>query len=784
MWIKIAGILLRNRVAFIVGVLLITVFMGFQIPKVEMSYEYSNLLPATDSAYLDYLDFHEKFGQEGNVMVFAIQDKDFYQLDKMNDWISMCDSLKTLHGIVALVDITHSFNLHKDTLNKKFDIQPIFPNHIKDQRELDSLVNIIENLPFYDGTLFNKKKDIYGMMVSVSADVMNSPARVGLVKDILEITEHFSEKHNLQMHYSGLPYIRVVNAENIKGEMYMFIILSLLITTFILYLFFRSFRIIGFCLLIVLICVSWTVGVMAMLGIKITLLTAMLPPLLIVICIPNLVFMINKFHAEYDRHGNKIKALQRMIQKIGNASFLSNLTTAAGFATFIVTSSQILVEFGITASIGITFVYLVCLVMIPCGFSFMPEPDSKQIKHLHNKTVTGTLERVTQLILNRRNVVYGVAISVVILGIIGLTLMKSTGYMVDDLKETDPIRQDLSFFEENFDGLMPLEVTVDFGKPKQVLNLPNLQKLDKLSEELSKDEDISKPISLIEVIKFANQAFYNGKPSYYKLPTNMTKNFILKYASQSTGKIGGQANSFVDSTLQRVRLSFRVKDIGTKKMQEKEDKLYNIVEQYFPNDRYTVKVTGSSIIFFKGTQYLVFNLFTSLALAIVLIAFFMAWMFKSKRMVLVALIPNIIPQIITAAIMGYFGIPIKASTILVFSIAFGISVDGTIHYLAKYRQELQGTNWSIRSSTVLALQETGQSMIYNAIILFFGFGIFALSDFGGTVALGILVSITLLAAMLSNLILLPSLLLTLDKHTTNKTFQNPKILSEEENKKD
>ena len=784
MWIKIAGILLRNRVAFIVGVLLITVFMGFQIPKVEMSYEYSNLLPATDSAYLDYLDFHEKFGQEGNVMVFAIQDKDFYQLDKMNDWISMCDSLKALHGIVALVDITHSFNLHKDTLNKKFDIQPIFPNHIKDQRELDSLVNIIENLPFYDGTLFNKKKDIYGMMVSVSADVMNSPARVGLVKDILEITEHFSEKHNLQMHYSGLPYIRVVNAENIKGEMYMFIILSLLITTFILYLFFRSFRIIGFCLLIVLICVSWTVGVMAMLGIKITLLTAMLPPLLIVICIPNLVFMINKFHAEYDRHGNKIKALQRMIQKIGNASFLSNLTTAAGFATFIVTSSQILVEFGITASIGITFVYLVCLVMIPCGFSFMPEPDSKQIKHLHNKTVTGTLERVTQLILNRRNVVYGVAISVVILGIIGLTLMKSTGYMVDDLKETDPIRQDLSFFEENFDGLMPLEVTVDFGKPKQVLNLPNLQKLDKLSEELSKDEDISKPISLIEVIKFANQAFYNGKPSYYKLPTNMTKNFILKYASQSTGEIGGQANSFVDSTLQRVRLSFRVKDIGTKKMQEKEDKLYNIVEQYFPNDRYTVKVTGSSIIFFKGTQYLVFNLFTSLALAIVLIAFFMAWMFKSKRMVLVALIPNIIPQIITAAIMGYFGIPIKASTILVFSIAFGISVDGTIHYLAKYRQELQGTNWSIRSSTVLALQETGQSMIYNAIILFFGFGIFALSDFGGTVALGILVSITLLAAMLSNLILLPSLLLTLDKHTTNKTFQNPKILSEEENKKD
>lgn len=773
MWIKIAGVLLRNRIAFIIGILLITIFLGFQIRKVEMSYEYANLLPATDSAFLDYLDFHEKFGQEGNVMVFAIQDSDFYQLDKLNDWIRMCDSLKALHGIVALVDITHSFNLVKDTVQRKFDIRPIFPKHIQNGEEMDSLVHIIENLPFYDGMLFNKTKDIYGMMVSVSADVMNSPTRVGLVKKVVEITENFTGKHQLQMHYSGLPYIRVVNAENIKKEMYMFIVLSLLISTFILYLFFRSFRIIGFCLLIVLICVSWTVGVMGLFHIKITLLTAMLPPLLIVICIPNMVFMINKFHAEYDRHGNKIKGLQRMIEKIGNASFLSNLTTAAGFATFIVTSSRILVEFGITASVGITFVYLVCLVMIPCTFSFLPPPDNKQTKHLHNKFVTRCLEKVTRIITYHRNAVYITTCVVIALGFYGISLMKSTGYMVDDLKETDPIRQDLSFFEENFDGLMPLEIMVDFRKPNQAIQLSNLERLDKLSKELATDEDISKPVSLVEVIKFANQAFYNGNPVYYKLPTNLTKNFILKYASESTGNIGGQASSFVDSTLRHVRMSYRVKDIGTKRMQEKENKLYEIIGKIFPAKQYDVKVTGSSIIFFKGTQYLVRNLVTSLLLAIVLIAIFMAWMFRSKRMVFVALIPNLVPQIITASIMGYFDIPIKASTILVFSIAFGISVDGTIHYLAKYRQELQVSNRSIHTSAVLALKETGQSMIYNAIILFFGFGIFALSDFGGTVALGILVSITLLAAMFSNLFILPSLLLTLNTHTTNKRLKEP-----------
>ena len=775
MWTKIAGILLRNRIGFIAGIVIITLFFCTQIPKVEMSYEYSNLLPSTDSAFLDYNAFHEKFGQEGNVMVFAIQDEHFFELDKLNDWITMCDSLKAINGVTALVDITHSYNLLKDTAVKKFDIVPIFPAHVATQRAADSLARVVESLPFYDGTLFNKEKKIYGMMVSMAEEVMNSPARVGVVNRIVDITQAFTEKYHLTMHYSGLPYIRVVNAENIKGEMYMFIVLSLLITTCILYLFFRSFRIISFCLLIVLICVCWTVGTMALLGTKITLLTAMLPPLLVVICVPNMVFMINKYHTEYDRHGNKIKALQRLIQKIGNASFLSNLTTAAGFGTFIITSSQILVEFGIIASIGILYVYLVCLVMIPCVFSFLPSPDLKQMKHLRNKVVNRSLDRVVRIIVGHRTGVYVVSGIAVVLGAIGISLIKTTGYMVDDLKESDPIRQDLAFFEENFGGLMPLEVTVDFGKPKALQNLGNLRKLDQFSQEISEYPDISRPISMVEAIKFANQAFYNGKPEYYKLPTNMTKNFILKYAAGSTGGLGVQANAFVDSTLQHVRLSFRVKDIGTNLMQEKEDKVYAIAEKYFPSDKCDVKVTGSSVIFFKGTQYLVMNLFSSLALAIVLIAVFMAWMFRSKRMVLVALVPNIIPQIITAAIMGYFGIPIKASTILVFSIAFGISVDGTIHYLAKYRQELQGTNWSIRSSAVLALKETGQSLIYNAIILFFGFGIFALSDFGGTVALGVLVSITLLAAMFSNIFILPSLLLTLDKHTTNKQFKEPPI---------
>ncbi len=780
MWTKIAGIILRNRIAFIVGVLLCTIFMGFQMRNIQMSYENADLLPKTDSAYLDYSRFRETFGQEGNVMVFAIQDSNFYELDKINDWLKMGDDIKALKGVNALMSITHTFNLHKNTDLKKFEVLPIFPKKIKTKEELDSLAYIAENLPFYDGMLINKAKNIYTMMITVSAEVMNSPARVQLVQDVLKITEDFTGKYNLKMHYSGMPYIRVINAENIKGEMYMFIALSLLITAIILYLFFRSFRIVGFCVAIIGISVIWSMGFMALLETKITLLTAMLPPLLIVIGIPNCVYMVNKYHAEYVKHGNKIKALQRMVQKVGNASLLSNLTTAAGFATFIITSSQILVEFGLIAFLSITTVFLICLILIPTVFSYLPVPDAKQTKHLYNPFINHLLDKLIYLVINRRHTVYYITAVLVIAGIYGITRMKTTGYMVDDLKETDPIRQDLAFFEENFDGLMPLEVTIDFGKPNQVFKLSNLEKLDLLNRELSADGDLSKALSVVEAAKFANQAYYNGKASYYKLPSNMTKNFIMKYVMESTGGMNEMAKSFVDSNMQEVRLSFRIKDIGTKKMEAKEDSLYKKIEEIFPDDQ--IKVTGSSVIFFKGNQYLISNLFSSLALAVLLIAGFMAWMFKSKRMVLIALVPNVIPQIITAAIMGYVGIPIKASTILVFSVAFGISVDNTIHYLAKYRQELQATNWSIRSSVVLALKETGQSMIYTSIILLFGFGIFCLSSFGGTFALGLLTSITLFGAMLANLILLPSLLLTMEHSITNKTFREPllQIYDEEE----
>ncbi|WP_321310495.1 efflux RND transporter permease subunit [Marinifilum fragile] len=783
MWNRIAGLILRNRILLLVVVGLITSFMAYKAQFVEMSYTYAALLPDDDPASIEYEKFRNTFGQEGNMMFFAVQDPDFYELDKFNDWIALGDSLGSLDGIDAVVSIAHTWNINKNKKEKRFEFGTIFPHKVTTQAELDSLAAIAESLPFYHGSLINKESNTYLMGITVNAKIINSKAREPMVAKVREITDAFTEKYGLNMKYSGLPYIRVVTAQMIKGEMNMFIYLSLLVTAVILFMFFRSFKVVFFCMLVVGLSVIWAVGSMVLFDYKITLLTAMLPPLLVVIGIPNSVFLINKYHGEYTRHRNKIKALQRVVAKIGNATFLTNLTTASGFATFIVTSSQILKEFGVIAALNIMVVFVLSLLLIPIIFSFLAPPDQKATKHLDNKLTVWFVARLEKIVLNHRSVVYSIAISLLILGGFGIIKMKSTGYMVDDLPHDNEIYQDLKFFEKNMDGIMPLEVMVETKKKAGVLNTSTLKRLNKLNDSLRAYPEISGSVSVVEAAKFANQAYFNGKEKYYKLPSNQTKDIILSYlAKAETGADSKVLETFVDSTQSVTRMSFRMKDIGTTRMAEMEKTILGHVNEIFPKDKYTVHVTGSSIVFFKGTQYLIKNLFLSLALAIFLIASFMAWMFSSKRMVMVALIPNLLPLIVTAALMGYFGIPIKASTILVFSIAFGISVDDTIHYLAKYRQELKATNWSIRSSVVLALRETGQSMMYTSIILFFGFGIFALSEFGGTVSLGVLVSLTLLSAMLSNLVLLPSLLLTLEKAITNRSFKEPllQIFDEEE----
>ncbi|WP_423126391.1 efflux RND transporter permease subunit [Gaoshiqia sp. Z1-71] len=759
--------------------------MAYQAQKLEMSYEYAQLLPKKDSANIDYQNFKKIFGEEGNLIVVGIENPDFFKLSYFNQWCELNDDLKRIDGVEDILSASGAFTLKKNTEERKFELDPIFPENIDSQEKLDSLAKTFHSLPFYRGLLYNPEAHVYMLAVTVNKDKMASKAREKLVLAIKDRCDRYSEESALKVHYSGLPYIRVINSIHIKKEIFLFSALAMALCIITLFLFFRSFKAVLIPMLIVSTGVVWAMGTMSLLGFKITLLTGMIPSLLIVIGIPNSIYMLNKYHHEFRAHGNKIKSLQRVIIKIGNATFLTNLTTASGFATFVITNSEILRQFGLVAALNIMTLFLLSLAMIPTIFSFFNPPQARHIQHLENKNIRSIIDKLVDITYHHIKWVYISAFFILLLGIYGISLIKSSGYMVDDIPESDVIYKDLKFFEKHIDGIMPLEIIVDTKKPNGAMNLSTFNLIDKLEKHLTNYEELSSSLSLLNILKFSKQAFYNGKERYYTLPSNQEKNFILAYANNATQNSQnsiGALHSFLDSTQQITRVSIRMKDVGTKRMEELYHEFKQEVDSIFPADKYKVTVTGSSITFFKGTKYLVKNLFSSLALAIFLISSFMALMFYSWRMVVMSLIPNILPLIFTAAIMGFTGIPIKASTILVFSIAFGISVDNTIHFLAKYRQELNVTGWDIHRSVKRALRETGVSMLYTFVVLFFGFGVYSISKFGGTAALGVLVSLTLLVAITSNLILLPSLLIGLERLTTTRSFREPllSIYNEEE----
>ncbi|MFH4964655.1 efflux RND transporter permease subunit [Gaetbulibacter sp. M235] len=783
-WDIVARVILRNKITILVVLIVITIFFSFQWKNMRFSYTEANLLPDDNEANITYNNFLKIFGEEGNLIVLGVKDSTLFTVEKLNAWNKLSDSFKKYKEVESVVSIKDLQKLVKDTINEKFILEPFIKDSIASMQQIGTLEDdLFKKYPFYDNFLFNKETKTIRTAIYLKKDIVNTGVRKDFVISVLQPKiEAFEAANNLDVRVSGMPYIRTLNSQNIVDEIGLFIVAALLITSLIFFFFFRSIRATLISLIVVCTGVMWTFGILGLLNYEITVLTALIPPLIIVIGIPNCIFLINKYQNEVKLHGNKVKSLQRVITKIGNATLMTNVTTASGFATFILTESTLLKEFGTVASLSILSIFILCVLIIPILYSFLPYPKDRHLEHLNRRWVTYFVSWIERIVKQKRIAIYGISVLLLILSFIGIYQIRISGSLIEDMPKKTEFYNDIKFFEEEFNGIMPLEIMVDTKRKKGVMKLSTLKRMNELEDLIIETPELSKPISVVSLVKYSKQAYYNGNPKHYQLPTSQENNFILSYAKNSTSNVDLFKN-FVDSTGQYARITTFMKDIGTDKMEHIEENIQNKINNVFPKDQYNVTMTGKALVFQKGTKYLVKNLAVSLTLAIFLISLFMAYMFRSFKMIIVSLIPNLLPLLITAGLMGYLGVPIKPSTILVFSIAFGISVDDTIHFLAKYRQELQANHWRINKSVYAALRETGVSMFYTSIVLFFGFSVFTISSFGGTVALGGLVSITLLFAMLSNLVLLPSLLLSLERSIANKNvLKEPaiNIIPEEE----
>ena len=844
MWSKIANFILRNRF-FLLGVItLLTVFFGYYaFTSLKLENKYGIVLPKNSPTTQNYEKFKSMFGEDGGTLVLAIETDSLYTEKNFLKWKELGDSILQYDGVLSIISEATLFTIENNITESRFDAKRVFSDITFQEKSIGDIEKEIKQNPIYDHLLYNDTSNVSLMMIGIDERFLHDQKRSGVVLEIEKVANSY-EKHFGKIRYAGLPHLRVVIGKRIQGEMYIFIGLSLLVTSILLYIFFRSLRVVFICNSVVMIAVIWAIGSMGFLGFRLSILMALIPPLMIVIGIPNCIFLMTKFHQEVKDHGNKVKALSRVIQKIGTATFLTNFTTAIGFLTFAFTNSEKLMEFGLSASLNILMVFILSLCILPIFVSFSKSPKERHLKHLDRKFATGLIGTVIHLAQFKRRWVYGVTLVILVISFAGMVQIKATGNVTGDLTKDDQILLDVQYIEKHFGGAIPFEVMINYKEPGRLFKKATLEKIEQVQAVFAADTLFSKSISFVDFIKVINMSYYGGDVSQYKIISNRDKGRLKKYMDnfEMNNPNGGSLSvkELIDTTNTTARIRCQMKDLGSYEVADKVDllqlKMDSIlnpnkqqIEKYytkfvkgngnyldsltlnFPevfngnsdvqykfdsdpallksytkqkefksnlreaidNEYFDVTFTGTSVVVSEGTRYLVSNLIQSLLFAIVTIGILMALLFRSWRMVVISMVPNLIPLAVTAGIMGWFGIPLKPSTLLVFSIAFGISVDDTIHYLAKYRQELKTKRWDLRQCVLIAIKESGLGMFYTSIVLFCGFSVFLFSQFGGTQALGLLISITLLIAMITNLIVLPSLLLSFERTLTTKSFEEP-----------
>ena len=782
MWAKISSIILRNRILILSIVGLLTVVMFYFSRRVEMSFQMAQILPPSDKTYQDYKKFRAVFGEEANVIILAIKDPDFFKKKNLEAWINFEKSIKKISYVEWTLSPASSFVLTLNDSLKKFENTPLINAPPTSDAEADSIAKKFTSLPFYKGVLWNPDSNAFIMLAGLNKEVIHKKKRSEIVDSIQAKVEVFEKAQYKNIHLSGLPFIRTAVVKTARQETLLFTLLAALVSSIILMIFFKSIRVLTVTMLQVMIGVVWSWGTMGMLGYDITSVTGIIPPLLIVIGIPNAIYMVTKYQQEFLKIGDKITALHKMMEKTGRAMFLINITTAVGFATLIITPGKMLMEFGVVATINCMLLFFLSLFLNPILFSYLPNPSKRQTRHLTNKRSNWFIEVQVRIVQKYRPVIYIISIVLVILSVIGMFRIKPSGKVADDVPKHSETFKDLTFFENNFNGVMPFEIMIDTKKKNKVILSGNLwKKVDQLQDSIESLNMFSHPVSIIEVMKYGNQAYYKGVTKQYQVPNQFDKMKVLEYFKRGLTDKKDLANqAYIDTTWRYIRIRAQMKDMGTYEMDAVVKRIEQQTKTIFEGEDVDVTITGASVVILKGTQYLLKNLLSSISVAILIIALMMASMFKKFKMVIISLIPNVLPLIFTAGAMGFFDIPLKASTIIIYGIAFGITVDSTIHFLAKYLQELKFYKGDIKTSTYASIRETALSMAYTSLVLFFGFSVFIASDFGGTKALGILLSFTLLMGFFCNLTLLPALLLTLNRKQIDKDYDKYAALDDDD----
>ncbi|MEO1055233.1 MAG: MMPL family transporter [Bacteroidota bacterium] len=733
----------RASLAFVI---LGTLFLAFFLKDVKFNYEFESFFPTDDTDLDFYLAYRETFENDNDYLLLGIEHQpSVFDSAFLNRVDQVADGLKELNlvsSVFSLLDVKYPVisaagyfeipALHTDAPEKyKIDSTKIFRN--------ESLV----------GNAISKDGRHLALLIKHKQQI-TKPEADSLVVQITDLMhQHGFDDYRL----AGKAKAQGIYINKMQEELTIFLSISIVLVTIFLTLAYRTWWGVIVPLVVVLLSVIWIIAIMGLLGKSLDILMILLPTIMFVVGMSDVIHILTKYIEELRLGVNKIRALRLTLKEVGLATFLTSLTTSVGFVTLITASISPIREFGIYTAIGVFTAYVVAFTLLPPILLFLKKPKISDQK-VYKKRWINFLGQSFLWVLKNGKAVMVFSLIITTLSIIGIYRIEINTYLIEDIPNNDPLKEDFSFFDEQFGGSRPFELSVQVrDTSRTVYDLAVLKEIDKVENYLTEEYGVRNIASPVLIAKSLNKAVNGGLEKAFELPQNERD---LKKVKRYIRRIqrSNQGASLTDQKARQARISGKMADIGSAITLQRTQEFYQFVHQHIDKNLISCRITGTSNLIDKNNLYLTANMLEGLGIAFGVIAIIVGILFKSIRMIFITLIPNIIPLLIVAAIMGYFGITLKLSTSIIFTIAFGIAVDDTIHFTSKLKIELQKGR-SLLYAIKRTYISTGKAIIITTAILSGGFLTLVLSSFGGTFYTGLLVSLTLVFAVLIDLTLLP-----------------------------
>lgn len=748
---------------------LITVFFAFQIPKTDFNYNFEEFYPANDEDSEFFYEHRKRFESDNDFLMLAVSNEpSIFELNFLQRFENLSAQLEVLDYVKYCNDLTkmeEQFFYVSGTSGSK-----PYLSFDSDQLSQDS-IRIFKNEELVNNLI---SKDGKSLLIFLRHDDFLSKKKSDELTS--NIKELLKELEFDQVRIAGRTIGQEFYINTMSYEMGTYVGLSLILVVVFLLIAFKSTWGLLVPQIVIVGSMIWIVGFMALVNEPLNILLTILPSIMFVVSMSDVVHLVSKY-IELLRQGYpKFEAIKISFREIGIATFLTSLTTAIGFFSLVFVNVIPIKTFGLYTGIGVIMAFILTFTTLPFLFYFTKTP---KIAKNDGKNFWLPLMRMAFLFtMKNRKWLPWFSLVLIAFFAFGMTKIVSNNYLMDDIKPKVQMKKDFNFFDATFGGIRPFELSIELkDSSNSIWSKESLQHLEKIESYLKNEYGVSIGLSLAQTLSILNRGSNAGNPDYFQVPSK--KNDIRKFKRAIKIANEGQlVRLILDSTEQITRIQGTIPDWGNLKSTEANEKFKAFLQNEGLNDFFDVRLTGSAHLLDKNMSYMSASLVKGLLFATLIVAVIMGMLFQSLRMVVISIIPNLIPLIFIAGIMGFFGIDLKITTAIVFTISFGIAVDDTIHFLTKYKLELKKGKSNLYALKRTYL-DTGKAIVLTSLILCSGFLLLLFSDFLGTFYLGLMISITLLFAVLGDLFFLPLLLLYFYKPKETEGWKFLKINSKQ-----